>query len=124
MRALTTTLLFGGRYPEATICANDFEQVRGRVFEMMKRIVEWRTSGFAALTLFRRSYGLAARSRVPDLAEHPSDPARREYCPNEMTLDSLVEQRSHAGKVNPIRRALGGTRRCGAWNSGHPPRRA
>jgi phage terminase large subunit-like protein len=40
IHALTTTLLFGGRYPEATICANDFEQVRGRVFEMMKRIVE------------------------------------------------------------------------------------
>jgi hypothetical protein len=37
---LTTTLLFGGPYPEATICANDFEQARGRVFEMMKRIVE------------------------------------------------------------------------------------
>jgi phage terminase large subunit-like protein len=40
IHALTTTLLFGGRYPEATICANDLEQARGRVFEMMKRIVE------------------------------------------------------------------------------------
>ena len=38
--ALTTTLLFGGRYPEATICANDYDQARGRVFEMIKRIVE------------------------------------------------------------------------------------
>lgn len=35
-----------------------------------------------------------------DLAERPSDQVWREYCPNEMTLDSLVEQRSHAGKVN------------------------
>jgi Phage Terminase len=40
IHALTTTLLFGGRYPEATICANDLEQARGRVFEMIKRIVE------------------------------------------------------------------------------------
>jgi phage terminase large subunit-like protein len=32
--------LFGGCYPEATICANDLEQARGRVFEMIKRIVE------------------------------------------------------------------------------------
>ena len=34
-----------------------------------------------------------------DLAERPSDPVWREYCPNEMTLDALVDQRSHAGKV-------------------------
>jgi hypothetical protein len=40
IHALTTTLLFGGGYPEATICANDLDQARGRVFEMMKRIVE------------------------------------------------------------------------------------
>jgi hypothetical protein len=40
IHALTTTLLFGGRYPEATICANDYDQARGRVFEMIKRIVE------------------------------------------------------------------------------------
>ena len=40
IHALTTTLLFGGHYPEATICANDLEQARGRVFEMMRRIVE------------------------------------------------------------------------------------
>jgi Terminase large subunit, ATPase domain len=40
IHALTTTLLFGGRYPEATICANDLEQARGRVFEMIKRIIE------------------------------------------------------------------------------------
>jgi Terminase large subunit, ATPase domain len=40
IHGLSTTLLFGGPYPEATICANDFEQARGRVFEMMKRIVE------------------------------------------------------------------------------------
>ena len=40
IHALTTTLLFGGRYPEATICANDLEQARCRVFEMIKRIVE------------------------------------------------------------------------------------
>jgi hypothetical protein len=40
IHALTTTLLFGERYPEATICANDLEQARGRVFEMIKRIIE------------------------------------------------------------------------------------
>jgi hypothetical protein len=40
IHALTTTLLFGGRYPEATLCANDEDQARGHVFEMMKRIVE------------------------------------------------------------------------------------
>lgn len=37
---MTTTLLFGGSYPEATICANDLEQARGRVFEMCRRIIE------------------------------------------------------------------------------------
>ncbi len=32
MHGLTTTLLFGGAYPEAVTCANDFEQAQGRVF--------------------------------------------------------------------------------------------
>jgi phage terminase large subunit-like protein len=40
IHALTMMLLFGGRYPEVTICANDLEQACGRVFEMIKRIVE------------------------------------------------------------------------------------
>jgi phage terminase large subunit-like protein len=40
MHTLTTTLLFGGSYPEATLCANDFDQAQGRVFEAVKRIVE------------------------------------------------------------------------------------
>jgi phage terminase large subunit-like protein len=33
-------LLFGASYPEATLCANDQEQSRGRVFEMCRRIIE------------------------------------------------------------------------------------
>ena len=40
LHVLTLTLLFGGAYPEATLCANDQEQARGRVFEMVRRIVE------------------------------------------------------------------------------------
>jgi phage terminase large subunit-like protein len=40
LHTLTLTLLFGGSYPEATICANDQEQAQGRVFEMMRRIIE------------------------------------------------------------------------------------
>jgi phage terminase large subunit-like protein len=40
LHVLTLTLLFGGAYPEATLCANDMEQARGRVFEMARRIVE------------------------------------------------------------------------------------
>jgi phage terminase large subunit-like protein len=40
LHVLTHTLLFGGAYPEATLCANDQEQARGRVFEMVRRIVE------------------------------------------------------------------------------------
>jgi hypothetical protein len=40
MHAITTTLLFGGAYPEATLCANDYEQAQGRVFEAVRRIVE------------------------------------------------------------------------------------
>jgi phage terminase large subunit-like protein len=39
MHCLTTTLLFGGAYPEATICANDLEQSVGRVFEAIRKIV-------------------------------------------------------------------------------------
>jgi hypothetical protein len=34
LHVLTTTLLFGGAYPEATLCANDYDQAQGRVFEM------------------------------------------------------------------------------------------
>jgi hypothetical protein len=40
MHCLTTTLLFGGAYPEATLAANDYEQSVGRVFEACRRIVE------------------------------------------------------------------------------------
>ena len=40
IHALTLLLLFGGSYPEATICANDQEQTVGRVFTMIKRIIE------------------------------------------------------------------------------------
>jgi hypothetical protein len=40
IHTLTLTLLFGGSYPEATICANDQEQAMGRVFEMLRRIIE------------------------------------------------------------------------------------
>jgi hypothetical protein len=40
IHALTTLLLFGGSYPEATICANDYEQAQARVFTMIRRIVE------------------------------------------------------------------------------------
>jgi phage terminase large subunit-like protein len=39
MHCLTTTLLFGGAYPEATICANDLEQSVGRVFEAIRKII-------------------------------------------------------------------------------------
>ena len=40
IHALTLLLLFGGSYPEATICANDQEQSVGRVFTMIRRIIE------------------------------------------------------------------------------------
>jgi phage terminase large subunit-like protein len=40
LHCLTTTLLFGGAYPEATIVANDLEQAQARVFEAIRRIVE------------------------------------------------------------------------------------
>src|SRR5262245_44370435 len=40
MRALTLTLLHGGRYPEAVIVANDLDQAVGRVFEAVRKIVE------------------------------------------------------------------------------------
>ena len=40
IHTLTTLLLFGASYPEATICANDQEQSIGRVFTMIRRIIE------------------------------------------------------------------------------------
>jgi phage terminase large subunit-like protein len=40
LHVLTTVLLFGGAYPEATLCANDLDQAQGRVFEAVRRIVE------------------------------------------------------------------------------------
>jgi phage terminase large subunit-like protein len=39
LHVLTTALLFGGAYPEATLCANDYDQAQGRVFQAVKRIV-------------------------------------------------------------------------------------
>ena len=40
MCGLTTCLLFGGRYAECIVVANDHEQAMGRVFEAMRKIVE------------------------------------------------------------------------------------
>jgi hypothetical protein len=37
---LTVLLLYGGRYAEGYCVANDYEQAQGRVFEMIRRIVE------------------------------------------------------------------------------------
>jgi phage terminase large subunit-like protein len=37
---ITMLLLFGGRYAEGYVVANDLEQAQGRVFEMCRRIVE------------------------------------------------------------------------------------
>ncbi len=34
-----------------------------------------------------------------DLAENPTDPVWREYCPNVMTLDALRAERERAGKA-------------------------
>jgi phage terminase large subunit-like protein len=40
MHTLLMTLVYGGRFAEAFIVANDFEQARARVFEAIRRIVE------------------------------------------------------------------------------------
>jgi hypothetical protein len=40
LHVLTLTLLFGGAYPEATLWANDQEQAKGRVHEMVRRVIE------------------------------------------------------------------------------------
>jgi hypothetical protein len=40
LHVLATVLLYGGAYPEATLCANDYDQAQGRVFEAVKRIIE------------------------------------------------------------------------------------
>jgi phage terminase large subunit-like protein len=37
---ITIVVLFGGGFPEAICCANAFEQAQGRVFAMIKRIIE------------------------------------------------------------------------------------
>ena len=37
---LTLLLLYGGRFAEGYAAANDLEQAQGRVFEMVRRIVE------------------------------------------------------------------------------------
>jgi hypothetical protein len=39
MLATTALTLFGGRYGEGFVCANDLEQASSRVFEMIKRII-------------------------------------------------------------------------------------
>jgi len=50
---ITILLLFGGRYPEGYLAANDLEQAQGRVFEMCRRIVE-------ASSLLRREAKIGA----------------------------------------------------------------
>jgi hypothetical protein len=40
LHVLATVILHGGRFGEAIIAANDLEQAMGRVFEMIRRIVE------------------------------------------------------------------------------------
>jgi phage terminase large subunit-like protein len=40
LHTLVMIWLFGGAFPEAVVCANDFDQAKGRVFEMVRRIVE------------------------------------------------------------------------------------
>ena len=40
MHALTTVLLFGGAFPEASLLANDLDQAQARVFAAARRIVE------------------------------------------------------------------------------------
>ena len=40
MHAITTALVFGGRYAEGYTLANDLEQAQGRVFAAIRRIVE------------------------------------------------------------------------------------
>jgi Terminase large subunit, ATPase domain/Terminase large subunit, endonuclease domain len=40
LHALTTALLFGGRFPEVICAANDFDQAQGRVFEALRKIIE------------------------------------------------------------------------------------
>jgi hypothetical protein len=40
MHALTTVILYGGNFAEATILANDFDQAQSRVFAQVRRIVE------------------------------------------------------------------------------------
>ena len=37
---LTVLLIYGGAFPEATLCANDQEQATGRVFQAIRRIIE------------------------------------------------------------------------------------
>lgn len=37
---ITMVVLYGGRYGEAICCANDYEQSVGRVFQMIRRIIE------------------------------------------------------------------------------------
>jgi phage terminase large subunit-like protein len=40
IHVLTLTLLFGAPFPEAVLAANDQEQAKGRVYEMVRRIIE------------------------------------------------------------------------------------
>jgi phage terminase large subunit-like protein len=40
LHLLVTTLLFGGRYAEGYVVANDLEQAQGRVYEAVRRIVQ------------------------------------------------------------------------------------
>src|SRR5262249_1531307 len=73
MHALTLTLLYGGRYPEATLVANDLDQSVGRVFEAMRKIIEcspWlrRQSKVMRGTITFPSIGATIRAIAADYA--------------------------------------------------------
>ena len=59
MHLLTTTCLYGGRFAEAYVVANDFDQAQGRVFQAVRRIVE------ASPLLKREASITAARIEFP-----------------------------------------------------------
>jgi len=64
---ITVVVLFGGRFGEAICCANDFEQSIGRVFEMVKRIIECSPLLYAGAKITADKIVLAGKERSADV---------------------------------------------------------
>ena len=85
-----------GKWPDSA------DLLKGRLDVLALDPAEIRRTDPGVLSDLQRVCTMCAQTREceHDLAEHPSDPGWRDYCPNVMTLDALAAERTQAKKAN------------------------